>query len=185
AVGVDRAQELERPGAARARRRQDEAKPTRVAGNVAPIGDVLVAGDGEDAFAHVVLAHDSERALRLELPALKREHIELAVAQLAGIGENTLHVLARAGGGRAAIVELRELELARESRAEARLVGAGRAAGVDLARGRRGRDRGESSEEEGCGEGAEDGRHALQSPGPLAGLSSTPALDAALPIATW
>ena len=70
-----------------------------VGGQLAEVGDVLVARDGEHAFAHVVLAHEGERGFRLELPALEREHVELAVAELARIGEHALDVLARAGRG--------------------------------------------------------------------------------------
>ena len=164
AVGIDRAQELEGAGAARVRGRQDEAQPAGVGGQLAEVGDVLVARDGEHAFAHVVLAHDGECGLRLQLPALQREHVELAVAELARIGEHALHVLARAGRGRAAIVELRELELGGESRAEARVVGAVLAAGVDLAGAGRerqaGQRRGGSQRQSGgLGDGFRERRH--------------------------
>src|SRR5581483_1619925 len=70
------------------------------------------------------------------------EHVELAVAQLARVGEHALHVLACAGRWRAAVRELGELQLLGERRAEARLVGAAAAAGIDLAGAGRCRERG-------------------------------------------
>ena len=66
------------------------------------------------------------------LPALQREHVELAVAELTRVGHYALHVLARAGGGRAAIVELRQFQLLGEHGTEAGVVGPAGAPGVDL-----------------------------------------------------
>ncbi len=57
-----------------------------VRGQLAPVGNLLVARDGEHAFPHVVLAHDGEGVLGLHLPAFEREHVELAVAELARVG---------------------------------------------------------------------------------------------------
>src|SRR5439155_18691651 len=106
--------------------------PPGVGGELTEVGDVLVARNREHAFAHVVLAHEGEGRLGLQLPALEREHVELAVAQLARVGEHALHVLAGAGRGRAAVVELGKLQLGGERGAEAGVVGPGRAAAVDL-----------------------------------------------------
>src|SRR4029077_11055225 len=137
--------------AARAGGRQNEAQALGVGGHVAPVLELSIARHRVEAHTHVVLAYDTERLCRAKLLAGGYEGVELSVAELARIGENALEILARAGGGRAAKVELSKLELLREDGTEVQMIGPVSPAGVDLSGAGTGGEGGKGNERERAG----------------------------------
>ncbi len=118
-------------GTSTLRGRQHEAQLGRPDRDVAPAADILVACHGEKAFAYVVVAEDHDRAARCER-AVEGEDVQLAEADLTGLGDDAPQVLAGTFGCRALVGEFGLPELGAEPRAEARMVGAGGVCGVDL-----------------------------------------------------